>query len=168
MPARIAAGPRQTLSVVSVEYHPVYPSPRALFADRSRDNSSTQSGPSLKSVEQPPSTLVDAFPGFSRFESELSLLGQHGLTTRAATLGRMTADELVAMYEAATARTEFLHGAAVEISSQLQVAAHDQSEAMLFLTLHRLYDIRRGTRNADAQMPDNGQPPLPTPSAGSD
>lgn len=121
-------------------------------------------GISLKGVEQPPGTLLDVFPGFSRFENELAVLGQDTLTTRAATLARMSAPELVAAHESAKERSRYIRSTMADLSSELQLASREISETMMFLSLHRLYDLRRaplGSATPGPDMPDDGKTPHP-------
>lgn len=150
----IAAGAARTACVAFVSPGP--PSFSRLLADRA-DVSASRPGVALQRLDQPPDTLADVFPGLPRLESEFALMGQPGLSTRAGTLGRMSAPELVAMYEASTARATFLHALATEVSSEIQNVGKEISEVLMFMTLHRMYDVRRVpavTLPADADTPD--------------
>lgn len=145
---------------VRLPRRPLLPSPLADV----EDVSSSRPGVSMQRMEQPPDTLADTFPGFERMESELALMGQPGLTTRASTLGRMTASELLDVYEKSRARAAYLRGVAAEVSAELQGVGRDMSEALLFLAWHRIYDTRRvppaprARADADMEMQDDEAP----------
>lgn len=122
--------------------------------------SSSRTGVSLKGVEQPPGSLVDIFPPFSRFEAELSTLGQDALATRSATLARMSAAELIASYESARERLRYIRSTMAELSSEQQLVSREMSETMMILSLHRFFDLRRvppGTLLSVSEMPDDGR-----------
>ncbi|KAL0929444.1 uncharacterized protein CTRU02_209162 [Colletotrichum truncatum] len=102
-----------------------------------------RSGVSLGLIGQPPGTLSDSFSALDRWEIELETLGNPGITSRASTLARMDASELVTHYKDLTSRLEAIHASIAHLTNECQLLGQQVSEVSLVLSFQRTFEVRR-------------------------
>ncbi|KDN61752.1 hypothetical protein CSUB01_10532 [Colletotrichum sublineola] len=102
-----------------------------------------RSGVSIGTISQPPGTLADCFPGLNRWEMELETLGNPGITSRASTLARMNASELVAQYKDLISRLNAVHASIAHLTHESQQLGQQVSELSLILSFQRTFEVRR-------------------------
>lgn len=86
---------------------------------------------------------------------ELETLGNPGVASRASTLARMDASELVTRYMDLTSRLDIVRASISNLTSESQLLAQQVSEVSFVLSFHRTFDIRR-IAPGPAQTPGAG------------